>query len=244
MKPFDSPGSWDRMDSYDTTPWAITDDQEEASSFLAKLADGGPALELGIGTGRVALALARAGVEVTGIESSPGMVQQLRAKPGGQELEVIVGDFSEVPIDREFSLVYCVFNTFFLLLTQGDQIRCFQNVAAKLRPGGAFVLQTFVPSAQYFSSEQWTETVHVAEDETVLLASVHDATLQRVNRQQIVLNPAGARFLPMSYRYSWPTELDLMARISGLTKEGRWSGWNGEPFRHPGRYVTVYRKSA
>ncbi|MEU3660018.1 class I SAM-dependent methyltransferase [Streptomyces sp. NPDC032940] len=244
MKPFDSADSWDRLDTYDTTEWAVGDDEEEASAFLAKAAQGGPALELGVGTGRVALPLARHGVPVTAVESSPKMIEQLRAKPGGDELRIVEADFTDVPVEGEFSLVYCVFNTFFLLLSQEAQVRCFQHVTARLRPGGAFVLQTFVLTAEHYGSEQITETMYVGDDQTVLLASVHDPVAQRFNRQQIVLTPANTRFLPMSFRYSWPSELDLMASLAGLTREARWSGWNGEPFRHPGPCVTVYRKSA
>ncbi|MCB5910263.1 class I SAM-dependent methyltransferase [Streptomyces pinistramenti] len=242
MKAFDSPSAWDRMEAYDATPWAAADDEEAASAFLAKIADGGPALELGIGTGRVALTLARSGVAVTGIESSPKMLEQLRAKPGGAELDVVLGDFADVPVEGEFSLVYCVYHSFFLLLTQEEQLRCFQNVADRLKAGGAFVLQTFVLDADQYGREEWTDTMHLGDDEAVLLMSLHDATEQRVNRQQIVLTTSGPRFYPMSFRYAWPSELDLMARMAGLTREGRWKGWDGEPFPHPG-HVTVYRKN-
>ena len=244
MKPFDSAGAWDRLDAYDTTEWAVGNDEEEASAFLAKAAQGGPALELGVGTGRVALPLARHGIPVTAIESSPKMIEQLRAKPGSSELHIVEADFTDVPVDGEFSLVYCVFNTFFLLLSQEDQLRCFKHVTTRLRPGGAFILQTFVLTAEHYGQEQLTETMYVGDDQTVLLASVHDPVAQRFNRQQIVLTPTGTRFLPMSFRYAWPSELDLMARLAGLTKEARWSGWNSEQFRHPGPCVTVYRKSA
>ncbi|MFD5536642.1 class I SAM-dependent DNA methyltransferase [Streptomyces sp. NPDC127079] len=243
MKAFDSPSAWDKMEAYDSTPWAAADDTEEACAFLAKIAEGGPALELGVGTGRVALPLTRSGVAVTGIESSPKMLEQLRAKPGGAELDVVLGDFADVPVEGEFSLVYCVFNTFLLLLTQDDQLRCFQKAADRLKPGGAFVLQTLVLSADHYGHEEWTETMHVGADEVVLLASVHDAAEQRVNRQQIVLTESGPRFFPMSFRYAWPSELDLMARMAGLTREERRTGWDEKPFYYPG-YVTVYRKTA
>ncbi|MFE7834946.1 class I SAM-dependent methyltransferase [Streptomyces sp. NPDC057474] len=244
MKAFDSAPAWDRMEGYDSTPWAAADDTEEACAFLTKIADGGRALELGVGTGRVALPLARSGIAVAAVESSPKMLEQLRAKPGGDELEVVLGDFADVPVEGEFSLVYCVFNTFFLLLTQDEQLRCFKNVAAKLKPGGAFVLQTLVLSADHYGADEWTETMHLGSDEVVLLASVHDADEQRVNRQQIVLRESGPRFFPMSFRYAWPSELDLMAQLAGLKLEERRKGWNDDqPFHYPG-HVTVYRKHA
>jgi SAM-dependent methyltransferase len=232
----------DSLPDFDALSWAQGRDEQEAADFLHPLAGDGPAVELGVGTGRVAIPLARRGVEVIGIEASTVMAEQLRAKPGGAQVRVLVGDFADVAVEPAPALVYCVISTFFLLLTQDEQVRCFANVAARLRPGGAFVLQTFMPEAYQVEQPQMTETMHVDLGQAVLLMSRHDPVNQRMDRQQIVITADGNRLYPMAFRYAWPTELDLMARLAGLRPAGRWGGWRGEPYQARGEYVSLYRK--
>ncbi|HET6481422.1 MAG TPA: class I SAM-dependent methyltransferase [Actinoplanes sp.] len=233
----------DSLPDFDSLVWAQGKDEDQATEFLARLAGAGPALELGVGTGRVALPLAARGIAVTGIEASAGMIEQLRAKPGGEQLTVVHGDFADVPVTGEFTLVYCVISTFFLLLTQEEQLRCFANVTRRLAPDGAFVLQTFFPEPYQFEQPQMTETMHVDVAGAVLLMSRHDPVLQRMDRQQAAITAAGIRLYPMAFRYAWPTELDLMGRLAGLHLAERWGGWRNEQYRARDQYISVYRRS-
>jgi hypothetical protein len=178
------------------------------------------------------------------------MVERLRAKPGGAAIPVTPGDFADVgtlplPTPGGFAVVLVVFNTFFALLTQDEQVRCFAGVAARLAPGGAFVLEAFVPDLGRFERGQRTGTQALALDRVRLEVSIHDPVEQRVRSQHVVLDQQGVRLFPVQIRYAWPSELDLMARLAGLRLAERWSGWRGEPFvaRSP-RHVSVYRKPA
>ena len=215
--------------------------EEAAIRTLADLVGGGRALELGIGTGRIALPLAARGVEVLGIEASPGMVRRLRAKPGGASIPVTVGDFAEVGVEGRFSLIFAVFNTFFALLTQEAQVRCFRNVASRLADGGVFAIEAFMPDLTRFAHGQALETVRVEKDRVLLVASRHDPVTQRVDSQHIAITGSGAALYPVSMRYAWPAELDLMARLAGLRLRDRWGGWDREPFTAGSRrHVSVY----
>jgi SAM-dependent methyltransferase len=221
----------------------LPSDTEEAVAFLAAKARGGRVLELGIGTGRIALPLAARGLEVHGIDASERMVERLRAKPGGADIPVTIADFAEVGVPGSFALVLVVFNTFFALLSQEDQVRCFAGVAARLAPGGAFVIEAFVPDPGRFDNGQRVETRRVGVDEVFLEASMHDPVQQRVRAQHVILDQRGARFYPVRLRYAWPAELDLMARLAGLALTERYSGWRGEPFTATSaRHVSVYRR--
>lgn len=154
-----------------------------------------------------------------------------------------LGDFSEVDVERRFSLVYVVFNTFFALLTQEDQIRCFANVARRLEAGGTFVVEAFVPDLSRFTFGQATQTRHVATDEVFIECSRHDPVRQRVDSQNVVMREDGARLYPVSLRYAWPSELDLMARLAGLTLRERYGGWNRQPFIQASEtHISVYEK--
>jgi SAM-dependent methyltransferase len=219
---------------------------DEAVERLAGLACGGRALELGVGTGRVAIPLAAAGVEVHGIDASPAMVERLRAKPGGERVRVGIGDFADVAAEGEFSLVFVVFNTFFMLLTQEEQVRCFRNAAARLAPGGVFVIEAFFPDVKRYDGGQIVRTISIADDEVVLEVSRHDAASQRVTTQRVVLGGGGGgvRLFPIQIRYAWPTELDLMARLAGLKLRARWGGWRREPFDSgSAKHVSVYERA-
>ena len=212
--------------------------------MLAGLAGRGPALELGIGTGRVALPLSERGVEVHGLDASVEMVARLRAKPGGEAVQVTMGDMADVPVDgSEFTLVYVVFNTFFAMLTQTDQVRCFEQVVRRLARGGRFVIEAFVPDLERFDRGQRVAADHVTPQEVRLEASEHDLAAQRVNATHVVLRADGLRLVPLRIRYAWPSELDLMARIAGLELEDRRGGWRGEEFTSmSGSHVSVYRR--
>jgi SAM-dependent methyltransferase len=219
--------------------FAIPADTEDSVALLSGLAGAGPVLELGIGTGRVALPLARRGHEVHGIDASEAMVEKLRARTG--EIPVTIGDFAELDIEGEFSLVYVVFNTFFALLSQEDQVRCFSNVAGRLRKEGVFVIEAFVPDMTRWDRDQRIEAHRVGTDSVVLGVSMHDPVEQRVASNHLVVSGAGAKLYPVRLRYAWPSELDLMARLAGLRLRERWGGWQREPFTgSSAKHVSVY----
>lgn len=213
----------------------------DAVACLFALAGDAPVLELGIGTGRLALPLAASGLRVIGIDASPRMLEKLRAKPGGAELEVIVGDFADVAVDGEFSLVFVAFNTLFALLTQDDQVRCFDNVARRLAPGGCFVVEAFVPDLGRFDRHQRAAVTHLELDSVALEFARHDPVDQRVDSQTVLLSERGIRLHPVSLRYAWPSELDLMAELAGLRLRSRWAGWDRRPFTSASEsHVSVY----
>lgn len=208
---------------------------------LTALAGGGRALELGIGTGRVALPLAELGVAVHGVDASEAMVAALRAKPGGAEIPVTVGDFADVPVDGTFTLIFAVFNTFFALTTQEAQVRCFRRVAERLADGGVFLIEVFVPDPARFTGGQRLGVTGVDTDRVTLEVARHDALHQRVYSQNVVLSKSGTRLYPVQIRYAWPAELDLMARLAGLRLRERWSDWTGAPFTAAStRHISLY----
>jgi SAM-dependent methyltransferase len=210
-------------------------------ALLEQLAGGGPALELAIGTGRVGLPLAARGVHVDGVEISPEMVAKLRAKPGGDQISVTMGNFADVPVQGAYRLVFVVYNTLFNLTTQDDQVRCFQNVAAHLTADGAFVVEAFVPDPTHFRDGQYVDAEAVGVDEVWLDVCRHDAKAQRLDEVHVSLSASGVRLYPVVTRYAWPSELDLMARIAGLRLKERWAGWQREPFTSAsGTHVSVY----
>jgi len=231
-------------DIYDdwTAGLGLLVDGESIASRLADWAKGGPALELAIGTGRVALPLTEMGVEVHGIDISEAMVAKLRAKPGGAEIPVSMGDFADVPVEGRYPLVYLVFNTIFALVTQEDQARCFASVAKHLTDDGIFVLEAFLPDLTRFNLGQRVETLEVDVNSAVLLASKHDPGTQTIQVLQMrVEEGKPIATYPVKLRYAFPSELDLMARLGGLRLRDRWGGWDGEPYTglNP-RHVSVY----
>jgi trans-aconitate methyltransferase len=216
---------------------------EAAVEALARLAGGGPVLELAIGTGRLAIPLAQRGIDVRGIDASEEMVARLRGKPGGADIPVAMGDFADVAVDGSFSLIFIAFNTIFGLLTQNDQVRCFENVAAHLADGGRFVVEAFVPDLARFDRGQRYHVTSIDIDRVNVDAARHDAVNQRVDSQHLVVTESGTRLYPVRLRYAFPAELDLMARIAGLELQERWGGWSGEPFTDASRgHVSVYRR--
>jgi len=214
--------------------YADRGDEEAAVACLADLvrqAGGGPALELAIGTGRIALLLASTGVEVHGVDLSEAMVQRLRAQPGGEAIPVTMGDFADVPVEGEFDLVYVVFNTFHNLLTQDDQVRCFANVAEHLGDGGRFVIEAGVPSKHHrLENDQYVRAEQIDVDQVRLDVLKHDPAIQMIEETHVLLAKDQVRLNPVVQRYCWPSELDLMARLAGLRLVDRWGGWDRRPF--------------
>lgn len=211
---------------------------------LARLANGGRVLELGVGTGRVAIPLAATGLEVHGIELDPEMIDQLQAKPGSDRVTVHHGDMAEMDVDGVFDLIYAVFGTLFMLPTQADQVRCFRRAAQKLTAGGRLVVEALMPRPASYDDRGNRITVADATDERVIInVSQTDALAQTIDTRQVVLDPAGIQVHPVRIRYSWPSELDLMAELAGLRLSARWSDWSGEPFTadHQ-RHVSIYEQ--
>jgi SAM-dependent methyltransferase len=214
---------------------------------LAELAGRGPgrALELGIGTGRVALPLRQRGVEVAGIDASPAMIARLRAKAGGAEVQVVEASFADFDLGQAFDLVYVVFNTFYSLLTQEEQVRCFRSVARHLAGEGVFVLEVFVPDLCRFEEGQTVRAVNVETDRLQIDITMHDAVKQQVRSQHLLIAEEGLRLYPVVLRYTWPSELDLMARLAGLELRQRWSSWEKGAFGpRSTRHISVYGRAA
>ncbi len=211
--------------------------------FLVELAGDGAALELGIGTGRIALPLAQRGVRVHGIDLSEAMVAELRAKPGGEEIGVTIGDFSTTTVEGTFSVAYLVFNTINNLTTQDEQVACFENVAAHLEPGGCFVIEVGVPGLRVIPPG---ERFHVFDfSESHFGFDEYDVADQGLVSHHF--RPVDGRFERSSipFRYVWPAELDLMARLAGMKLRERWSGWKREPFTNEStKHVSVWQKPA
>ena len=222
-------------------------DQADASvvdpmvDFLIEQAGGGSALELGIGTGRIALPLAQRGVRVHGIDLSDAMVARLRAKPGADQIGVAVGDFATTSVDATFSLAYLVANTITNLTTQDEQVACFENVSAHLEPGGRFVIEVFVPGLRRLSPGQIYQVFdvtrnHVGFDE-------FDVASQGLISHHFWIEDGKVDVFSPPFRYVWPSELDLMARIAGMRLRERWGGWSREPFTgDSAKHVSVWEK--
>ncbi|MCK2215719.1 class I SAM-dependent methyltransferase [Actinomadura sp. ATCC 31491] len=227
-------------DIYDETVRGLPTDT--AVACLARLAEGGPVLEFGIGTGRLALPLAERGLAVAGVDGSPDMVAALRAKPGGDRVPVTVGDFAEVRAGEAFALVVLAFNTVFALPSQDAQVRCFANAAAHLRPGGRFVVEAWVPDPGAFRDRAALRLLALSEDVVTAEAALLAPAEQMMYTTKIRLTGEGPRLLPANHRYAWPAELDLMGRLAGLEREHRWADWAGTPFTDDSRaHVSVYR---
>jgi SAM-dependent methyltransferase len=217
-------------------------DYDAASiTSLHELAQGGRALELGIGTGRVALPLEQTGIEVHGIDISESMVARLRTKPGGERIQVKIGNFADVAVEGRYALIYVLFNTFFALLTQDEQLRCVRNVAQHLETTGVFVVEAFVPDLTRFSGHQAVRGVGVNENEVRIDVSQIDPVQQQITSQHLVFTEQGTRMYPVQLRYVWPSELDLMARLAGLKLKDRWGSWQGGIFSvESGKHISIF----
>jgi SAM-dependent methyltransferase len=223
-------------------------DSESEVRFLKAFAGDPPrALELAVGSGRIALPLNVAGVEVTGIDISDDMIGLLRAKPGGDGIEIIKGDFADVGVERTYPLVYLAFNTLFALLDQGRQVDCFVNTARALEPGGRFVLDAFVPDMTRFDRYQTRMAVEsiTSNQAHAYELSIHDPVAQRVVSHHVRRQDDGSTVvLPVTVRYAWPAEIDLMARLAGLDLEDRFGWYDRRRFtEQSGQHVSVYRKT-
>lgn len=225
--------------------YAMASDGDRVAERLADLAGEGPALELAVGSGRVALPLMARGVDVHGIDASHAMLERLRAKPGGEQVRVTVGDFADVAVEGRYPLIFVVCNTFFALLSQEEQVRCFRNVASHLTHDGVFVIEAFVPDLTRFDRGQRVGALAIETDSMHLEASKHDRAAQRVDSLHAVVEDEKVRTFPVRIRYAWPSELDLMARLAGLHLRERWGGWNREPFdASSDAHVSVYEHAA
>ncbi|PPK65602.1 class I SAM-dependent methyltransferase [Actinokineospora auranticolor] len=241
------PGTYGDLNADVYDDWHAAHDPADAVRGLVELvgeAPPGPVFELAVGTGRVTIPLAARGVDVRGVDASEAMVARMRAKPGGARIPVVIGDMADVDpgTDERFAVVFVVFSTFFFLTTQEEQVRCFANAARRLLPGGLFVLETPMPDVARYVRDQTLETHQVGLDRVRLVAVRHDPVAQRLDGHHVLITGDGIRLAPAFMRYAWPTELDLMARLAGLDRAYRWGGWQREPFRGEGNYVTVYRK--
>lgn len=211
--------------------------------LLVELAGSGRALELGIGTGRIALPLAERGVPVHGIDLSKAMVAKLRTKPGGEGIGVTIGDFATTIVDGTFSVAYLVFNTIMNLTTQTAQVACFRNVAAHLEPGGCFVIELVVPDLQRLPPGETMRVFHASESRWGL--DEYDVARQGLISHHFEIVDGRLERTSIPFRYAWPSELDLMAQLAGMRLRERWSGWAREPFTSDSRkHVSVWEKPA
>jgi SAM-dependent methyltransferase len=216
---------------------------DAAVDVLAGLAGGGRALELGIGTGRIALPLARRGVGVHGIDASRAMVARLRAKPGGDAIGVTIGDFATTRAGGTFAVAYLVFNTIMNLTTQAAQVACFRNVAAHLEPGGCFVIEVSIPDLRRLPAGQNAVPFHVGPTRWAL--DIYDVATQAMSSNYIEIADGGCEYTSFPFRYVWPAELDLMALLAGLRLRERWDSWTREPFTSESRqHVSIWEKPA
>ncbi|MFE5141977.1 class I SAM-dependent DNA methyltransferase [Streptomyces fagopyri] len=216
---------------------------DPAVDMLAELAGGGRALEFGVGTGRIALPLARRGVPVHGIDLSRAMVSRLRAKPGGDAVGVTIGDFATSRAPGTFAVAYLVFNTINNLTTQDAQVACFRNAAAHLEPGGRFVVEVGVPDLRRLPPGQNAVPFHIGSRQWAF--DTFDVATQAMSSHYVTIVDGRAEHRSLPFRYVWPAELDLMARLAGLRPRDRWEGWSRAPFTGEStRHVSVWEKPA
>lgn len=212
-------------------------------SFLADLAGDGPALELAIGAGRIGIPLAATGIRVDGIENSPAQVAKLRERPGGDQIAVTIDSLPDIAVDGAYRLIYLIQNTLPNLLTQENQVRCFENAAAHLTDDGVFVVETGSPSWLYqLPDDQYVHTSSVDVGYVALDTGRHDPVKQALMENHVILTRDRVMLFPIVTRYVWPSEMDLMARLAGLQLKQRWGGWKREPFTSDprGNCISVY----
>jgi SAM-dependent methyltransferase len=226
---------------YDDTSGLL--DPTAEIELLSELSGGLPILEFGIGTGRLAIPLAQRGHRVVGFEGAPEMAAILRSKAGGEEIPVIVGDFSQIAVEERFGLVALVMNTIYALPDQESQVRCFENAARHLRSGGVFVVDAWIPDPGAFRDGRAIRLVALTDGAaTVELAEIHPAA-QRMNTNKVFLRDGELKIFPANHRYAWPAELDLMARLAGMRLKHRWQDWVKTPFGDVSRsHVSVWEK--
>ncbi|MGH2942034.1 MAG: class I SAM-dependent methyltransferase [Solirubrobacteraceae bacterium] len=209
--------------------------------LLAHRAGRGPALELGAGTGRIARPLAARGIPVDGVDISDVMLAELRRRAGDLPIRAIKCDLADLTLTRRYSLVFCIWNTFYSLRSSEQQARCVQTVADALLPGGAFIIEAFVPLPDYFTDGQEVRVREITADSVSLQVSLHDPSRQTVASQHIVIRRNSVRLHPHEIRYAWPSEIDAMADSAGLRLKERWAGWRHQPFDQAAReHVSIY----
>jgi SAM-dependent methyltransferase len=226
----------DQGDAFQPATIAATVDR------LAALAGDGPVLEFAIGTGRIALPLAGRGIEVHGLDLSRAMLAQLHRKPGADAIRTTVGSYAQTRVPGTFSLVYLVFNTIENVLTQDEQVDCFRNAAAHLAPGGRFLIEVNVPELRKLPPGQTAVPFTINDRQWAF--DTYDCATQALSSNYVTMANGAATYLSVPFRYVWPAELDLMARLAGMRLEHRWAGWQEEPFTHEsGKHVSVWRLS-
>ncbi len=242
MKDYDETTYGDRIaEVYDEL---FPEPAQASIEVLSELAAGGPALELGIGSGRVALPLSRSGVRVVGIDASEAMLAKLRARDPGGDVELRTGSFADFELGEKFRLIYVVFSTIFALPTQREQVSCFEAAADHLLPDGVFLIEAFVPDPCRFVAGQHVRAVEVDEHMVQLDVAKYDPVSQQVVTQHVFLSSGGTRLYPVKLRFAWPSELDLMARIAGLSRRHRWGSWAREPFTTESKnHISVYHRA-
>ncbi len=224
------------------TPAAITFLEEQARGATGSGA--GRVLELAIGTGRIALPLARKGLDVSGIDISPAMIDKLRAKPGGEDIDVTIGDIADVAVPQVFDLVYVVFNSMFALDTQERQLDLFRNVADHLTDEGVFVIEAWVPDHKRWDRHQTVNIDQIEVDRVAVGFARHDPMLQTVHSQQVFISENGIKMVPVKLRYIWPSEMDLMAKLAGMELRERYGSWTRDHFTSDSKsHVSVYGKA-
>jgi SAM-dependent methyltransferase len=229
---------FDERYAYQADPAVV----EPIVTFLVELARGGAALEFGIGTGRIALPLAQGGIPVRGIDLSEAMVARLRAKPGAEQIEVTVGDFATATVAGTFSIAYLVANTIMNLTTQAEQVACFENAAAHLEPNGCFVIEVLVPRVQRLPPGETFQPFDVSPGH--LGFDEYDVVSQHLVSHHYWIDDDNVDVVSLPFRYVWPSELDLMARLAGMTLRERWSGWKREPFTADSdKHISVWEMS-
>jgi SAM-dependent methyltransferase len=228
---------FDARYAYQADP-AVVDPTVE---LLAELAGSGRALELGIGTGRIALPLARRGVRVHGIDLSESMVAKLREKPDSDQIDVTMGDFASTRVEGAFAVVYLVVNTIMNLTTQDEQVACFRNAAAHLEQGGCFVIEVEVPGLRRLPPGETFQPFDVSANH--LGFDEYDVARQGLVSHHYWIEDGSVEVLSPPFRYVWPSELDLMAQLAGMRLRERWSSWTREPFTSEStKHVSVWEK--
>jgi SAM-dependent methyltransferase len=219
-------------------------DPAPAVDFLAGLVpDGSRALELAVGTGRMAIPLSERGIAVEGIDGSPAMAERMRAKPGGSSIPTVIGDMADVGVTGPFSLVYLVFNTLFNLPSQQRQADCFRHVGEVLEPGGLFVIECFIQDVTQFDRDQRVATRALSEAAVNMEFLLHDPVEQAITYQRVTFDAQGTTMRPLRLRYCWPSELDLMAQLGGMRLRERYTDWDRSPFTASSRkHVSVYER--
>lgn len=225
---------------YDGLPWP---EPSETVDFLAEWVGSGPVLELAIGTGRVAIPLARRGVEIEGIDTSDEMIAALRAKEDQEQIVVHQADIGSFSLDRQYSMAFLILNTIYALQSQEEQISCFESAASVIEPGGHFIVEAFMPDPTRFRRNSWTQVHDIGLDHVLIEADKHDPSTQQILEQHIHIRDGKIELYPAFLRYIWPSEMDLMARLAGFSLVHRYGSWTKDPFTaRSGQHVSVYRR--